>query len=52
MKDLINKMKGRKVEEVAIALTKNFPQQSKKNIAEALDISRSKLYKCLKNAKV
>ena len=52
MKDVINKMKGRNIKDVAIALNNNFPKQSKTKIAEALDVSRTQLYRYLKDAKI
>lgn len=52
MSDVINKMRGKKTIDIAKALVEHFPKQSKTKIAEALDISRTQLYRYLKDAKV
>ncbi len=48
LSEFINKHKEKPVKELAVLLNKKFPKSSKKDLADALDISRTTLYKYLK----
>ena len=48
MQDVIIKMKGKPNADIAKKIVELFPETPKKNIAEALEVSRKTLYNYLK----